>query len=500
MALLMQQSQADRLVEAAAHALTKGDRARAADLLDRAVGLEPRNPMALTKLAEIAVLAKDPLKALGLTGAALDVEPYFAPAWMQRAVALWLSGHPDDAAAAARRAMDIQPPNPDYRLRFAQFAAWTGRGHEVQDALAPLLPDNHHDLVHHAAAVSLLGELAIAEGRFRDAEPWLDKALALAPGQAVTRMLRGMNQLRLGHYAAGWADFAAREAIPVLAVNRPVPEGCEPWIGQDLNGRTILVQDDQGHGDAIQFFRYAALLHARGAKVIWATFAPLVRLFAASAPYATVVNDLSDAAQAEFFCNSTSLPRLFATQVNTIPSGKGYLRPAATLLSPIKLPSGRRLKVGLSWSGDERYTRDHLRSMPAATFLTLGDVRGISFHSLQFKVRAADQAALADRPSIGRGIELAAADFADTAAFVAKLDLVITIDSGIAHLAAALGKPVWLIVHVAPDWRWMADREDSPWYPTVTLFRVTPDEWRSGANWRPVIARVAAALRDFAAR
>ena len=138
--------------------------------------------------------------------------------------------------------------------------------------------------------------------------------------------------------------------------------------------------------------------------------------------------------------------------------------------------------------------------MPAATFLTLGDVRGISFHSLQFKVRAADQAALADRPSSGRGIELAAADFADTAAFVAKLDLVITIDSGIAHLAAALGKPVWLIVHVAPDWRWMADREDSPWYPTVTLFRVTPDEWRSGANWRPVIARVAAALRDFAAR
>jgi hypothetical protein len=168
--------------------------------------------------------------------------------------------------------------------------------------------------------------------------------------------------------------------------------------------------------------------------------------------------------------------------------------------------------------------RDHLRSIPAAAFLTLADLPGIGFHSLQNTVRSADLPALEARPAISRDVEQAT-DFADTAALIARLDLVITVDTAVAHLAAALGKPVWIVLHAAPDWRWLTERTDSPWYPTVRLFRVASREWgedfmasvaarrlrtksrgdlegvssSSDGSWWPVLGRVVRALRTLAA-
>jgi hypothetical protein len=210
-------------------------------------------------------------------------------------------------------------------------------------------------------------------------------------------------------------------------------------------------------------------------------------------------------------CNSTSLPRWFGTELESIPAYVPYLWPPAHLKSGMKLPSARggRPHVGLVWSGDARHTRDHLRSIPAALFLTLAGAPGINFHSLQHEVRAVDLPALTARPAIGREVEKAS-DLADTAALIARLDLVITVDTAIAHLAGAMGKPVWVLLHVAPDWRWLTERTDSPWYPTARLFRVTPAEWlvveRSGAaevadggGWGPLLERVSVALRAFVA-
>ncbi len=215
-------------------------------------------------------------------------------------------------------------------------------------------------------------------------------------------MLRGLNQLRRGRFREGWSDYASREGIPELYPDGQTTLADQEWQGQGqgqaLAGKTLLVTDDQGHGDAIQFFRY--------------------------------------------------LP---------------YPRPSSHLKSAMKRPAVRRLaacramRVGLVWSGDPRHTRDHLRSVPAELFPGLPDVPGISVHSLRHEVRRAD--------------------------------------------LPALGKPVWLVLHVAPDWRWMADRTDSPWYPTVRLFRVAPAEWLNapgaspGADWAPVLDRVATALR-----
>ncbi|HEY1411062.1 MAG TPA: tetratricopeptide repeat protein [Rhodopila sp.] len=498
--MFMQQPAADLLVQAATAAIVAGHVGQAASLLDQALDVDPSHPMALTKQAELAMLRKDHVRALRLTEAALAVEANFAPAWNQRASALWFAGRHDDAVDAARRAVTIQPPNPEFRLRLAQFAAWTGRSAETQEVLRPMLDPDSSDSVQYATAIATLGELAIAEGRFADAVPYLDQALAMRPDLAVTRMLRGMNLLRLGRFREGWADYAAREGILGLYPDPAETLADRVWQGEDLTGKTLLVTDDQGHGDAIQFFRYLSLLRDRGAgPVTWRTFPPLVRLLADSAPDATVVNALPADAWFDFQCNSTSLPRIVGTELGTIPLGVPYLRPPRHLKSAMKRPAGRRPKVGLVWSGDARHSRDHLRSIPASLFLRLAEVPGISFHSLQHEIRATDLAAVAAAPAIGREVEKAA-DFADTAALIDRLDLVIAVDTGIAHLAGALGKPVWLVLHVAPDWRWMADRSDSPWYPAMRLFRVTPAENRDSPGWGPVLDRVRTALSGFAQR
>jgi tetratricopeptide (TPR) repeat protein len=576
--MFMQQPEADRLVQAATAELAQFRTIQAANLLEAALRVDPRHAMALTKQAELALLRRDPERALTLTDTALAIEPHFAPAWHQRASACWLTGSKPAAVQAARRAVDIQPPNPGFRLRLAQFAAWTGHGAETRSVLAPLLAGQRHDPVHYAAALSMLGELAIAEGRFDEALNWLDQALELQPGLHVTRMLRGMNRLRLGQYQAGWTDYAAREAVRELYPDgacpggAPSPPGQGPvdqplagqslagqsladqsladqsladqvwqgqvWQGQSLAGKTLLVTDDQGHGDAIQFFRYLPLLRDRGAEhVTWCTFPPLVRLFAAAAPDATVLGTLPEGARFDVRCHSTNLPRWFDTALDSIPAAVAYrpatsdppieMRPTgmwptgmwpavmpATSTPPTVTPSGSRRKrlrpqpagpqVGLAWSGDVRHTRDHLRSIPAALFLALADLPGISVHSLQHAVRAADLPALQARPAIGRAVETAT-DFADTAALIERIDLVITVDTAVAHLAASMGKPVWVVLHVAADWRWLTDRSDSPWYPSVRLFRVRPAEWRgdagppAAADWHPVLHRVETALRIFAA-
>ena len=452
--------------------------------------------MALTKQAEIAIFRKDAAAALRLTDAALAIEPHFAPAWHMRSAALWGSSRQPDALEAARRAVDIQPPNPEFRLRLAQFAAWTGGGAEARAVLRPILESGQQTPEYYAAAIAMLGELAIAEGRFEQALPQLNRALEIEPALAATRMLRGMTLLRLGRFSEGWIDYAAREDIRQLYPDAAVPMARAVWQGENLAGKTLLVTDDQGHGDAIQFFRYVPMLRDLGAaSITWRTFPPLVRLLAGSAPDVSVVAAVPAGAAFDYETNSTRLPGLFGTTLETIPAPARYLHPPLRTIGPLKRATGRRAEVGLAWSGDTRHTRDHLRSIPAALFLNLATVPGLSFHSLQHQVRDADRPAVHSYPAIGREIE-EAADFADTAALIDRLDLVITVDTAVAHLAGAMGKPVWLVLHLVPDWRWLVDRPDSPWYPGTRLFRVAPDENHIG--WGPVIERVTSELRLFA--
>lgn len=499
----MQQPEPDRLVQAAVAEMVGRRFDRALDLLNAALALEPNHLMALTRLAEIRAIGKDFDSALTLTQRVLAAEPYFAPAWFERAAALWGAARQVEASAAARQAATIQPAKSDYRLRYGAFAAWTGDEAGARSAIAPLLEPGRTDPSTYATAVAVAGEIAVATARFDEGLRYLDQALGLKPDLHAARMLHGMNQLRLGRFRDGWANYASRQWVDgINAANTPT-RATALWTGQDLRGKTLLVEDDQGHGDSIQFFRYLPLLRDRGvAHVMWRTFPPLNRLLAAAAPYATVVCALPDAGLFDYQCSSTSLPQVFDTELHTIPPLDPVLKPPARLKSGMKLPSGRRPRVGLVWSGDIRHKRDHLRSIPARLILRLADLPGIAFHSLQHEVRPGDLADLTARPAIVREIEKAV-DFADTAALIARLDLVIAVDTGTAHLAAAMGKPTWLIVHITPDWRWLTERSDSPWYPSIRIFRVTPAEWRDNPDsngWAPVLERVAEALQGFAPR
>jgi len=519
---MFESSEADRLLLDARFVHASGRSADARTLLERVLAIDPANPMALSMLADIALERRDHAAAMSLTDQALATEPNFAPAWYQRARALWFAGRQVESFLTTRQAAAIQPANPQFRIHLAQLAAWMGYHAEAYAALAPLLapylkpgglPPRKSRLADprlliekpsapdqgaFAQAVSALAELALNLGRFEEADALLRRGLELYPVMLATQMMLGMNQLRLGQYADGWENYAARESIRHIFPDGPPNLPGRTWRGEDLAGSTILIFDDQGHGDAIQFFRLLPLLRERGAaRVCLLTFPGLERLFQQAAPWVGVFASLPAGMPIDWHCSSSALPRWLGATPDSVPAGAPYL--AAPRGHALRLPPGRGPKVGLAWSGDPGHMRDHLRSIPAAAFLRLTTIPGVRFHSLQRDVRPRDQAALR-RGGIDRTVEQAA-DFADTAALVAQMDLVVTVDTSVAHLAAAMGKPVWIVVHVAADWRWMADREDSPWYPSVRLFRVRPDEWGQGdPGWVPVLDRVAAALRErFAA-
>jgi len=479
------EAEADRLVREAAVAQAEGDTARASDLLHQALRHEPTNLLAATRLAEIEIARKDPVAATARLQQVLHREPNFAPALTALAHACWMAGSPADGLVHARRAVEIQPPNPKLRMALIQLCVWLGCEQEARAHLGILRRLAGGDPSLHAQVLGLKAELHIAKGEARKADRLIRKALNLAPDWPELRARHGMNLLRLGDFAAGWPAYEARDQVSFFRSAGPAMVSGQLWSGEDLHGRTILIQDEQGNGDAIQFFRYLPLLHrARPARIIHSTFSSLTRLFAAAAPFAEVVTTLPAGLSPDFHCHSSRLPQVFDTRLDTIPNTVPYLSaPTGRLKAHLRLPRRSGLRVGLVWSGDPRLLRDHRRSIPAAQFLKLVDVPSIDFQSLQKVIRPQDLPALEARPQIGRIVELCA-DFADTAAVIRQLDLVIAVDTAVAHLAGAMGKPVWILLGRASDWRWMTDRDDSPWYPTARLFR------SRGNDWNPMLQAV----------
>lgn len=482
--------EADKLVQAAIALHGAGRLADAAQSLHHALQIDPKHKIALTRLAAIATEKKDDATALALLGAVLRDEPNFAPALHVLSQALWQSGSPDEGLAAARRAVFIQPANADYRLALAQFCTWYGHHEAAADILATVAREDWHEPEVRALTQLRLAELCIAAGRFAEAEPILQRSLALAPHHAATHVVRGMNLLRLGRFTEGWPGYALRRALPQSIRQETVRLPGLPWRGEDLRGKTILLRDDQGFGDAIQFFRFAAAVKQRGpARIVLQTFAPLRALFAAAAPFAEVQTALPATFTADYHAFMADLPGILGVTVDTIPVPVPYLAPVRDRLAAGRqLPDTATLRVGVVWNGAPQHLTDHLRSIPAERFLRLTRIRGASFYTLQPQLRPADEAALqANAGPMHLGPSLAS--FADTASVLARLDLVITVDTAVAHLAGAMNRPVWILLSRAPDWRWLTDRVDSPWYPSARLFRA------GEAGWDPVLDDVARALR-----
>ncbi|HEX4124338.1 MAG TPA: glycosyltransferase family 9 protein, partial [Tepidisphaeraceae bacterium] len=266
------------------------------------------------------------------------------------------------------------------------------------------------------------------------------------------------------------------------------------WQGEDIRGRTIVLRSEQGFGDMIQFVRYAPLVAARGAKVILESNPELFRLLARVPGVEQVVRHGDPLPPFDLHCPMMSLPHAFGTDLQSIPHEVPYLSADPELSArwgEAVADGAGKIKVGLAWGGNPKHSNERNRSMGLLELLGLSAIPGVQFYSLQKGPAAARLGEVAGRWSIADHTDRLT-DFADTAALVSHLDLVITVDTSVAHLAGAMGKPVWLMLPFVAEWRWMVAREDSPWYPTMRLFRQgAPGEWAD------VVERVAGELGRF---
>jgi tetratricopeptide (TPR) repeat protein len=324
--------------------------------------------------------------------------------------------------------------------------------------------------------------------RLEEALDCYDQALKLLPDEKETLWSRALALLALGRFEEGWLAYEYRNLRHNSLAARRYPKPL--WWGKEpLKDQRLYIYWEQGLGDTIQFARYALLAAAAGAKVTLSLQGPLLRLFKDFDPSIRIIGQTDVPDEFDLHCPLLTLPLAFDTRLDTIPAFEhGYLRPPAAEGArwAQRLPAGRR-RTGLVWSGSQGHTNDSNRSIPLTKLLPLfqaGDV----WVSLQKEVREADRAALEASGLLDVSAELG--DFADTAGLISALDLVITVDTSVAHLAGALGKPTWLMLPFAPDFRWLLDREDTPWYPEMRLFRQS----RAG-DWDGVVARIDAALR-----
>ena len=398
-----------------------------------------------------------------------------------------------DAEACYRRGLALDEALPEGHLNLGALLARKGLLVEAETAYRralDLAPDS-------VRALSNLGALYAGMRRDGEAESCCRRALAVAPDATSARVNLAYLLLRQGRWDEGWRCLEARDWYRALEPRL----ACPRWEGQSLDGRSIVVVYEAGHGDVIQFCRYAPLLRARGAGRITLLCHPaLTRLLTTLDGVDEVIgfDEAPPAGGWDCWTPLLSLPFHFGTRVDSVPAPIPYLHAASDRVAHWRDRIPRDgLRVGLVWKGNPRFENDAERSLASLALLApLGGVDGVTFVSLQ-KGQGEDEARQPPRGlrlhHLGDDIR----DFADTAAIVADLDLVIAVDTAVAHLCGALGRPCWILLpDYMPDWRWLDGREDSPWYPgIVRLFRRS-----AGDGWAPVIARVRAALVDCVAR
>jgi len=315
------------------------------------------------------------------------------------------------------------------------------------------------------------GNAFLALARMEEALASYGEALALDPENPEANFNAAMTRLCLGDFREGWKQYEYRWERETNKADRPDYQR-PMWRGEkDVQGKTILLAAEQGMGDAIQFARYAPLVAALGAKVVLGVHNPLTHVMT-SVPGVSRVVGIGEVLPAfDLYCPLLSLPMVFETEVATIPARIPYIWPQQERIAKWheRLPQNGRLRVGVCWAGNSDHANDRHRSIPLERFAKVLSVSGVDFISLQKDVGAAQSSVLSGHGVTQLGQDFA--DFADTAAVIALLDLVIAVDTSVAHLAGAMGKAVGILVPFRPDFRWMLHRTDSPWYPTMRLFR-----------------------------
>jgi tetratricopeptide (TPR) repeat protein len=474
---------------------------------NRALSLKPGFSDALNNRGMALAALERPLDALASFEKAIAGRPDFPEAWSNRGCALRDLGRPADAVASCEQALVLRP---DYA------EAWSNRGNALSDMNRPSDAQASYERALAASgkfadAWNNLGLTFIDMNRHEDALACYDRALALGPDAVETHWNRALCLLQMGRFDAGWAEYEWRwERKRIKAGKREFD--ARLWLGDvPLDGKTILLHAEQGLGDTLQFCRYAALVARQGAQVILEAQPELMRLLTGLEGVAQLVEAGRTLPSFDCHCPLLSLPLAFHTDISTIPAKTPYLfadpKESERFRARIaeigdeagnEAANAAKLNVGLVWAGGSRphvpelRRNDSRRSLSFEQLAPIVDVPGVRFFSLQkgppaAQLEAARAGREASRPIIDWTDELR--DFADTAALIDNLDLVISVDTSTAHLAGAMGKPVWIMNRLDTCWRWMLERSDSPWYPSARLFRQP-----ALGDWASVIDAVAEAL------
>lgn len=427
--------------------------------------------------------------------AVLARHPRNGGAWSTLGLLLRRAGKLDSAIACHRRGLEFAPENGDIWSNLGNALIDAGRFDEGVAAQAEALRlDPNSDTVVHNAVVALR-----KAGRFREALALIDRTMERLTGAGLRatpelRWERALIRLQIGDYVHGLVDYEARRGVPAYH-GRPL--SALSWDGRPLDGRTILLSTEQGFGDALLTARYVPLVKERGGRVLYECHGVLRRVLAGLGADA-IVEPGAPLPAFDAEASHMSLPGLFGTTLASIP-------PPVTLTIPpdAREKAARRLgprepgclRVGIVWSGRVTFADNGRRAVKLARFLRFAEIPGVRLYSLQ---KGPPEAELAELGLAGRlvtplGPDLD--DFADTAAMLEQLDLVIMTDSAVAHLAGSLGMPVWNLVQHVPYWIYGISGDHTPWYPTMRLFRQGPD-----LDWDPVFAAAALALRDEVSR
>jgi tetratricopeptide (TPR) repeat protein len=470
------------------HALRASGRDAEAEVAFRAqLALRPDDPDAHINLAASLGGQDHAAEAAAVLPAALALAPHRPEAHHNLAVALLQLGRLQEAEDACRRALALRPDFADALDNLGNVLREQGRPEEAEVPLRRALAIKPN-------AVQTYNNLAIAladQGRVHEAMAVLDLAAGQDPADADTRHHRAMLLLLQGRLAEGWAAYEARFDTKQ---GRPDRRGFAQrlWEGESLCGRTILLHAEQGLGDTLQFCRYAPLVARSGGRVVLEVQPPLKSLLARLSGVDQIVAKGEALPDFDVHCPLLSLPHVIGTVRDTIPAEIPYLTPPSEARARWheRLSKDDRQRVGVVWAGNPRHVNDRRRSLPFEALAPLWAVPRVAWFSLQVGPQAAD---LGQAPSgLIEDLSPDLVDFAETAAALVQLDLVVTADTAVAHLAGALGKPAFVMLSFAPDWRWLRQGANSPWYRSLRLFRQD-----AGRRWAPVIDAVAKSVEGF---
>lgn len=463
--------------------ISQGKLDEAIDCYQQAIKLEPNNDRASNNLGA-AFQAQGKLEeAKACYQQCLTLKPEDPSIYNYLGRVFQSQGQTEEAIACYQKSLLLKPSQP---ITINDLGTIFHAQGKLEQAISyyqqAINLDNSYALAHHN-----LGVLLMEKYQFEKALDCFNRTLEIEPNYAHAHLKRGLILLKQGDYKPGFSGYEWRwrgDIPPPRFFSQPL------WDGSSLQGRTILLYSEQGFGDTIHFVRYAPMVKACGGIVVVECQPELVRLLKSVSGIDTTIATGTTLPEFDVQASLMSLPYILGTTLETLPSRVPYLDRDPSCSFKLQ-HSQASFKVGIVWAGSADNTDDRNRSCSLNHFLPILNTRGVAFYSLQKGSAVAELTQLSPPVQV-ENLDSQLNDFADTAEVVAQLDLVITVDTAVAHLAGALAKPVWLLLSFDPDWRWMLEREDSPWYPTMRLFRQ-----RQPGDWVEVFARVEAALGEL---